>query len=232
MTVILLRHGRSTANTSGVLAGRSAGVDLDDHGRSQATGIIERLAAVESLAAVVRSPLQRCEQTVAPLVKHRGCPEIVEDRLIEVDYGQWSGRSIKELLSEPLWRVVQQQPSAAIFPDGEGLASVQARAVAAVRELDARFAGEDGSGVWIACTHGDVIKAVLADAMGMHLDSFQRIVVEPASMSVVRYSVARPYVHAVNCTSTMAALGSTPKHEAKADAQHPDDAVVGGSTGT
>lgn len=232
MTVILLRHGRSTANTSGVLAGRSPGVDLDEHGRSQATAIIERLTAVESLAAVVRSPLQRCQQTVAPLVQNRGCAEIVEDRLVEVDYGQWSGRPIKELLSEPLWRVVQQQPSAAIFPDGEGLAQVQARAVAAVRELDARFAGEDGSGVWIACTHGDVIKAVLADAMGMHLDSFQRIVVEPASMSVVRYSVARPYVHAVNCTSTMSALGSPPKNEVKADAQQTDDAVVGGSTGT
>lgn len=232
VTVILLRHGRSTANTSGVLAGRSPGVDLDGHGRSQATGIIERLAAVESLTAVVRSPLQRCAQTVAPLVAHRGCTEIVEDRLLEVDYGQWSGRPIKELLSEPLWRVVQQQPSAAIFPDGEGLAQVQARAVAAVRELDARFAGDDGSGVWIACTHGDVIKAVLADAMGMHLDSFQRIVVEPASMSVVRYSVARPYVHAVNSTSTLSALGTPPKHEVKPNSGHPDDAVVGGSTGT
>jgi probable phosphomutase (TIGR03848 family) len=238
VTVILLRHGRSTANTSGVLAGRTEGVNLDDHGRSQATGLIERFRGMGSLSAVVRSPLQRCEQTVAPLVEHFGCPEIVDERLLEVDYGQWSGRPIKELLSEPLWRVVQQQPSAAIFPGGEGLAQVQARAVAAVRELDARFAGEDGAGVWIACTHGDVIKAVLADAMGMHLDSFQRIVVEPASASVIRYSLARPYVHAVNCTSTLPAIPSAPKPseqaEQKSSAGSPqsDEAVVGGSTGT
>ena len=239
MTVILLRHGRSTANTSGVLAGRTEGVNLDDHGRTQAAALIERLGGLSGLAAVVRSPLQRCEQTVAPLVEHFGCPEIVEDRLVEVDYGQWSGRPIKELLSEPLWRVVQQQPSAAIFPGGEGLAQVQSRAVAAVRELDARFAGEDGAGVWIACTHGDVIKAVLADAMGMHLDAFQRIVVEPASVSVIRYSLARPYVHAVNCTSTLPSIPSAPKPSEAAEQKssesgeaQSDEAVVGGSTGT
>lgn len=232
MTVILLRHGRSTANTSGVLAGRTPGIDLDDHGRGQAAAIVERIAAVGTLAAVVRSPLQRCAQTVTPLVQHLGVEEIVDERLVEVDYGQWSGRPIKELLSEPLWRVVQQQPSAAIFPGGEGLAQVQSRAVAAIRELDARFAGEDGAGVWVACSHGDVIKAVLADAMGMHLDAFQRIVVEPASMSVVRYSVARPYVHAVNCTSTLQKLGSGPKHESKSADKQSDEAVVGGATGT
>ncbi|PXW33844.1 UNVERIFIED_CONTAM: putative phosphomutase (TIGR03848 family) [Williamsia faeni] len=239
MTVILLRHGRSTANTSGVLAGRSAAVGLDDHGRSQSVGLIERFGDLQKPVAVVRSPLLRCEQTVAPLVSHFQCPEIVDERLVEVDYGQWTGRPIKELLSEPLWRVVQQQPSAAIFPDGEGLAQVQSRAVAAIRELDARFSGEDGSGIWIACTHGDVIKAILADAMGMHLDSFQRIVVEPASASVVRYSLARPYVHAVNCTSTLPSIPARPKPSEKVETSdnshgpaHTDDAVVGGSTGT
>jgi broad specificity phosphatase PhoE len=134
--------------------------------------------------------------------------------------------------------VVQQQPSAAIFPGGEGLAHVQSRAVAAVRELDARFAGEDGSGIWIACTHGDVIKSVLADAMGMHLDAFQRIVVEPASASVIRYSLARPYVHAVNCTSVLPTISSPPKSTDGAGQKHTDagkqsdEAVVGGSTGT
>lgn len=221
-----------------MLAGRSASVGLDDHGRSQSDGLIERFSGLPNPVAVVRSPLLRCEQTVAPLVGHFDCPEIVDERLVEVDYGQWTGRPIKELLSEPLWRVVQQQPSAAIFPDGEGLAQVQARAVAAIRELDARFAGEDGSGIWIACTHGDVIKAILADAMGMHLDSFQRIVVEPASASVVRYSVARPYVHAVNCTSALPSIPAQPKQSEKSEQSeksghsHPDDAVVGGSTGT
>jgi probable phosphomutase (TIGR03848 family) len=222
-----------------VLAGRSAAVGLDDHGRAQSVALIERLGDLQKPVAVVRSPLLRCEQTVAPLVDHFDCPEIIDERLVEVDYGQWTGRPIKELLSEPLWRVVQQQPSAAIFPDGEGLAQVQSRAVAAVRELDARFSGEDGSGIWIACTHGDVIKAILADAMGMHLDSFQRIVVEPASASVVRYSLARPYVHAVNCTSTLPSIPAQPKQSEKTEKSegspghaHADDAVVGGSTGT
>ena len=97
--------------------------------------------------------------------------------------------------------MVQQQPSAAVFPDGEGLAHVQARAVAAVREHDRRLAEEHGGDVlWLACTHGDVIKAVVADALGTHLDSFQRITADPGSMSVIRYTALRPFVVHVNHT--------------------------------
>ena len=142
MTVILLRHGRSTANTSGLLAGRSPGVHLDDRGRAQADDLVTRLGDyLGEIRAVARSPLDRCAETVAPLLSALGTngdrpPEIVVDELIEVDYGGWTGRPIKELLGEPLWKVVQQQPSAAVFPDGEGLADVQSRAVRAVRELD------------------------------------------------------------------------------------------------
>lgn len=233
MTVILLRHGRSTANTSGVLAGRSIGVDLDDTGRTQAQSLIDRLSDVATLAAVVRSPLQRCEQTVAPLVADRGLTEIVDDRLIEVDYGQWTGRPIKDLLGEDMWKTVQQQPSAAIFPDGEGLAHVQSRAVAAIRQLDAVYGGPDGSGVWVACSHGDVIKSILADAMGMHLDSFQRIVVEPASISIIRYSPSRPYVHTVNSTGVKPSFPAPPPPttDTAEDQGSSDDAVIGGSTG-
>lgn len=233
MTVILLRHGRSTANTSGVLAGRSAGVDLDDTGRSQADSVVDRLADVSELVGIVRSPLQRCEQTVEPLARARGIGPIVEERLVEVDYGSWTGRKITDLVGEDLWKTVQQQPSAAVFPDGEGLADVQARAVRAIRDLDARLAGPDRSGVWVACTHGDVIKAIVADAMGVHLDSFQRIVVEPSSMSVIRYSSARPYVHTVNSTTGRPSVPAPPP--APKESETPptgDDAVIGGSTGT
>ncbi|MGB6072909.1 MAG: histidine phosphatase family protein, partial [Rhodococcus sp. (in: high G+C Gram-positive bacteria)] len=126
MTVILLRHGRSTSNTAGTLAGRSAGVELDDRGREQAQAVADRLGDLP-VAEIVRSPLLRCEQTVEPLAAKLGLSPVVEDRLVEVDYGQWTGRAIKELLAEPLWKVVQQHPSAAVFPEGEGLATVQQR---------------------------------------------------------------------------------------------------------
>ncbi|GAB3127080.1 histidine phosphatase family protein [Tsukamurella serpentis] len=217
MTVILLRHGRSSANTSGVLAGRSEGVALDAAGRAQAADLVGRLADVD-LVAAVRSPLLRCEQTLAPLIAAHDVTAEVDERLIEVDYGSWTGRAIKDLLEEPLWRVVQEQPSAARFPDGEALAEVQARAVAAIRDHDRRVTDQHGPGAtWVACSHGDVIKAVLADALGTHLDQFQRLFVAPASVSVITYGAARPLVQCVNSSGSVA----LPKRPAK-------EATVGG----
>ncbi|ORV40917.1 phosphoglycerate mutase [Mycolicibacter engbaekii] len=227
MTVILLRHGRSTSNTSGVLAGRSEGVDLDDLGREQAAQLVGRFDGLP-IRAVVRSPLLRCRSTVEPLAAALGLEPLVDDRLAEVDYGTWTGRKISELVAEPLWRVVQAQPSAAIFPEGEGLAQVQSRAVAAVRDHDRQLAEQHGADVlWVACTHGDVIKAVIADALGVHLDGFQRITADPASASVIRYTPLRPFVIHLNHTgaSLAAAVRSSP-----APAGHESDAVVGGST--
>ncbi|OZC81876.1 phosphoglycerate mutase [Rhodococcus sp. 06-412-2C] len=235
MTVILLRHGRSTSNTAGTLAGRSAGIELDDRGREQAQAVADRLGELP-VAEIVRSPLLRCEQTVEPLAARLGMSPMVEDRLVEVDYGQWTGRTIKELLAEPLWKVVQQHPSAAVFPDGEGLATVQQRAVQAVREHDARLAAQHGRDVlWVACSHGDVIKSVLSDAMGAHLDSFQRIVADPASISVVRYTSTRPFVLRTNDTgSDLSAF--VPKAEepdtSDTDNSSSSDAVVGGGAGS
>lgn len=226
MTVILLRHGRSTSNTAHTLAGRSDGVDLDDKGREQAQTVVTRIGELP-VKAIVRSPLLRCERTVEPLAAALGLQPVVEERIVEVDYGSWTGRKIGDLVKEPLWKVVQQQPSAAVFPDGEGLAQVQARAVAAVREHDRRLADEHGGDVlWVACTHGDVIKAVLADALGNHLDTFQRITADPASMSVIRYTDVRPFVLHVNHTGS----GLTAALSAKPAAAPETDAVVGGST--
>ncbi|NLU84959.1 histidine phosphatase family protein [Rhodococcus sp. HNM0569] len=200
MTVVLVRHGRSTSNTARTLAGRSPGVELDEHGIGQAERLVDRLAAVD-VVEIVQSPLLRCEQTVTPLARARGLTPVIDARLAEVDYGDWTGRELASLVKEPLWRVVQQHASAAVFPGGEGLAQVQARAVAAVREHDARLAREHGRDVlWVACTHGDVVKAVLADAIGIHLDGFQRIVAEPASLSVVRYTETSPFVLRTNDT--------------------------------
>ncbi|CAN5413968.1 histidine phosphatase family protein [soil metagenome] len=226
MTVILLRHGRSTSNTAHTLAGRSEGVELDDKGREQAAGVLDRVKELP-IKALVRSPLLRCRQTLEPLAAELGLEPLIEERLAEVDYGAWTGRKIGELVKEPLWAVVQQQPSAAVFPDGEGLAAVQTRAVAAVREHDKRLADAFGADtLWVACTHGDVIKAILADALGTHLDGFQRITADPASMSVIRYTTLRPFVIHVNHTgpALASALNAPPPKEAESDA------VVGGST--
>lgn len=222
MTVILLRHGRSTSNTAHTLAGRTAGVELDEKGTGQAAELVERLDGLP-IRALVRSPLLRCRLTLEPVAAALGLEPVVDERLAEVDYGQWTGRKLAELVTEPLWSVVQQQPSAAVFPDGEGLAQVQARAVAAVREHDRRLAEEHGGdALWVACTHGDVIKAVVADALGTHLDSFQRITADPASCSVIRYTPMRPFVVHVNHTgSRLASALSAPP---------PGDATVGGST--
>jgi probable phosphomutase (TIGR03848 family) len=229
VTVILLRHGRSVSNTAHTLAGRSEGVELDAKGVSQADALVERLAGLP-ITALVRSPLLRCRLTLEPLAAALGLEPLIDERLSEVDYGQWTGRNLGDLVKEPLWTVVQQQPSAAVFPDGEGLAQVQARAVAAVRDHDRRLAEEHGTDVlWVACTHGDVIKSVVADALGAHLDSFQRITADPASMSVIRYTPARPFVVHVNHTGAelASALRTPPPGDAGGEVT---DAVVGGST--
>jgi probable phosphomutase (TIGR03848 family) len=229
-TVLLVRHGL-TAMTGPVLAGRTPGVHLDDRGQRQAAALAERLAAAP-LAAIVTSPLERCVETAQAI--RDGHPKVpawhVEDRLVECGYGDWTGRAIKELAKEPLWRIVQQHPSAAVFPgpEGEGLAQTQARAVAAVRSWNATLGSE---AVWLACSHGDVIKAVLADALGLHLDQFQRIVVDPASISVVTYTDTRPFVVRVNDTGgDVSALIPPPR---KGRRRKPSsDAVVGGGAGT
>ena len=234
MTVILLRHGRSTSNTAGILAGRAEGVDLDDKGREQAVGLIDRIGELP-IRALICSPMLRCRRTLEPLAEALSLEPVIEDRLAEVDYGEWTGRKLGDLASEPLWRVVQAHPSAAVFPGGEGLAQVQARAVSAVREHDRRLAlehgGEQGDALWVACTHGDVIKSVIADAYGMHLDSFQRVNADPASVSVIRYTQLRPFVVHVNHTGARlsAALRAAPAPKAEPKAES-GDAVVGGST--
>jgi probable phosphomutase (TIGR03848 family) len=228
-TVVLLRHGRTTANTGGVLAGWTPGVQLDEAGAAQAQAVAERLTEVP-LAAVVSSPLERCRQTAAAVVAGRDAEVQTDDRLGEARYGDWTGRTLKELVKEPLWKVVQQHPSAAVFPgaDGEGLAQTQARAVAAVREWNAKL-GPDA--VWLACSHGDVIKAVLADALGLHLDQFQRIVVDPASISVVTYTETRPFVVRMNDVGGDVSPLIPPPRKRRRRTKS-SDAVVGGGAGT
>ena len=231
-TVILVRHGRTTANASGTLAGRTPGVRLDDVGRAQAERAGARLAPVP-LAEVVTSPLERCRQTSKLLLAAQtGEPRLsTEKGITECDYGEWQGRPLRELAKEKLWRTVQAQPSAVVFPGGESMTTMQARSVAAVRTHDARIVAEHGpDAVWVAVSHGDIIKSVLADALGMHLDLFQRINVDPASISIIRYTESRPYVLATNTHEGDLAWLVPPK-KTRRRRSATSDAVVGGGAG-
>ncbi|KOU54646.1 histidine phosphatase family protein [Streptomyces sp. WM6378] len=224
-TLILVRHGRSTANTAGVLAGWTPGVALDERGRAQAAALPARLASLP-LAAVVTSPLQRCRETVQPLLDARpGLPLHPEDLIGECHYGDWSGRKLSELSAEPLMEVVQQHPSNAAFPGGESMRAMQARAVEAVRDWNTRIETEHGpDAVYAMCSHGDIIKSIVADALGMHLDLFQRISVEPCSLTVIRYTRLRPFLVRLGDTGDLASLA--PREKA------PDEqAEVGGGAG-
>jgi probable phosphomutase (TIGR03848 family) len=263
-TLILLRHGRTSANTSGVLAGWTPGIGLDDTGRTQAEAVGRRLRGLP-LAAIVRSPLQRCAETLELALAEAARPAdplapdpaaallpggaangrrrraakpplppepVVEERLGECRYGDWEGQPLKKLVKEPMWSVVQAHPSAAVFPNGEALADTAARGVAAVRDWDARVtAGHGPDAIWLACSHGDVIKAIVADALGLHLDQFQRIVAEPCSVTVIRYTPLRPFVMRTNDTGgDLSSLVPTKKRRRRATAAD-SDAAVGGGTG-
>jgi probable phosphomutase (TIGR03848 family) len=203
-TVVLIRHGRTAANTAGILAGRASGVELDEVGREQAAAVGQRLAGV-SLHTIVTSPLRRCRQTAQAIQSaNDGEPYVaVEQGLIECGYGEWTGKSMRELSKDRLWQSVQHQPSAVRFPGGESMSEMSGRAVSAIRSWNRQLAADRGEeAVWAAVSHGDLIKAILADALGMHLDSFQRILVDPAAVSVVRYTPLRPYVITVNSSGS------------------------------
>jgi len=181
---------------------------------------------------VVSSPLERCRQTARAVARAQATPlRVASERgLVECDYGEWQGRPLRELAKEKLWATVQGAPSAAVFPGGESLAAMQARAVAAVRRRDAELEERDGPGaVWVAVSHGDLIKSILADALGMHLDLFQRIHVDPASISVVRYTATRPFVLATNShEGDLSWLAPKPGRRRR---RAGSDAVVGGGAG-
>lgn len=228
-TVLLVRHGRTAANADGLLAGWTPGISLDEQGRAQADALAARLAPVP-LAAVVSSPLDRCRETATALVAGRdGTAVEIDERLGECRYGDWTGKELKRLGKDPLWKVVQAHPSAAVFPGaaGEPLRAMQARAVDAVRDWNARL-GEDST--YLVCTHGDVIKAVVADALGLHLDLFQRLVADPCSLTVLRYTTLRPFVLRLNDTGGGVADLLPPKRRRRKRAS--SDAVVGGAAGT
>ena len=253
--VLIVRHGL-TSSTGKALTGWLPGISLDDRGQAQAAALAARLARVP-LAAIVSSPLERCVQTASIIAASNGGPAAhsaelagragangqvagedvkriavqLDERLGECRYGDWTGQSLRKLARDPLWRVVQAHPSAVRFPGpaGETMTGMQQRAVAAVRDWNASL-GKDA--VYLVCSHGDVIKAILADALGMHLDMSQRIQVDPCSLSVVRYTTLRPFVLRVNDTGADAvALAGQATSAAAARPTAEADAQVGGGAG-
>ncbi|HKR71474.1 MAG TPA: MSMEG_4193 family putative phosphomutase [Streptosporangiaceae bacterium] len=229
--VLVVRHGL-TAATGNALSGRTPGIPLDDRGRSQAAAIAERLSQVR-LDAIISSPLERCAQTATAIAEQqKACNEVtIDDRLIEVGYGDWTGQSLRKLAREPLWRVVQAHPSAVTFPGpgGETLPDIQRRAVTAIRDWNGRLGQE---AVYLICSHADVIKAILADSLGLHLDLYQRIQIDPCSLSVIRYTPLRPFVERMNDTGgSVTSLIRKDKAAAGASALQPGDAPVGGGAG-
>ncbi|GAA2372547.1 histidine phosphatase family protein [Nonomuraea africana] len=225
-TILLARHGL-TAMTGPVLAGWTPGVHLSEAGETQAKALATRLAEVR-LDAIVSSPLERCQETAQAVAEGRGLEIETDERFGECGYGEWTGRPLTELAKEPLWPVVQSHPSAAVFPGGEALADMQHRAVAAVRAWNQRL-GEKS--VYLVCTHGDVIKAVVADALGLHLDQFQRITADPASVTIIRYTPLRPFVLRLNDVGELRLPEGSEEKDGGENITG-SDAAVGGGPGT
>jgi probable phosphomutase (TIGR03848 family) len=222
-TLLLVRHGL-TKMTGPVLAGWTPGVHLDDRGQEQARALAERLSKVP-VAGIVASPLERCQETASALAGGRDLAVVTDERLGECRYGDWTGQELKKLVKDPLWKVVQAHPSAAAFPGGEALRDTQNRAVDAVRDHNRSFGGD---ATWIAVSHGDVIKAVVADALGLHLDLFQRIQVDPCSLTVIRYTELRPFVVRLNDIGGAVEDLMPPKRRRR---RASSDAPVGGGAG-
>jgi len=229
-----VRHGL-TASTGQLLTGWTPGVGLDERGRAQAKALGERIASVP-LDAIVTSPLDRCQQTVEEIVAARAgrtgpdgqaAAPVVEDRVGECRYGDWTGKPLKELEKDPLWPVVQAHPSAVRFPgtEGESMLDMQHRAVSAIREWNTRL-GKDAT--YLVCSHGDVIKAIVADCLGLHLDHCQRIIADPCSLTVIRYTPLRPFLLRLNDTGGgVDDLLPRPAGHGASES----DAVVGGGAG-
>jgi len=201
-TLILVRHGHT--DTAGKrLTGWQRGVHLNERGRAQADALAARLRDVP-VRALYSSPLERCRETAAPLARARSLPVRIRRGLIEVDYGEWSGRTLSQLRRTKLWRTVQHAPSSMTFPGGESLLGVQARAVA---ELDAITADHRRDTVAVV-THADVVRLALAHYAGIHLDDLQRLIVDPASISVVVLGTGVPRLVKVNDTGDLGVLAA------------------------
>jgi probable phosphomutase (TIGR03848 family) len=193
--VLLVRHGQ-TPTTGRVLPGRAPGLHLSDAGRAQARAAADRIARLKKVAAVYASPLERTRETAAPIAKAHGLRVRTDKGLLECDFGDWTGRDLGALAKLPEWKVVQRHPSRFRFPGGESFAEMQLRITSTIQRLAATHAGE----TVVAVSHADPIKAAVNEAVGAHLDAFQRLVVSPCSVTALLVSPEHTTVLAVNST--------------------------------
>ena len=196
--IYLVRHGHSTANLKGILAGRDRSIHLSQRGLSEVALLAKRLETVK-FAGIYSSPLPRCIETLSSVLETRSNLEIeLVDDLIEMDYGKWSSKKLSTLSKKSLWPTIQKNPSQVRFPDGESFAEMNARSTSAVLRL-----AKPGKNILI-CSHGDVIKAILTNLLGSLLDNLQRIGIDPASISMISLGT-RPIIHSMNDTSHLQA---------------------------
>jgi probable phosphoglycerate mutase len=199
MRLVLIRHAHSEANAAGILSGRLPNVHLSEKGVKQAEDLARRLGSFP-VSNLRISPMERCFETIAPWINSTILPSqpsfqpVIDQELTEVDYGQWSGKKLAVLSKSKLWKVVQESPSRMYFPKGEGIAQMQARAMKSIHES----VSIKKKGAAVIVSHGDVIKSIVASALGMHLDEFQRIIIDPASISIVDFSSTKPRVLLLN----------------------------------
>jgi probable phosphomutase (TIGR03848 family) len=194
--LLLIRHAENDWVRSGRLAGWTPDIHLNEAGQRQAEALGERLAAAK-LRAVYSSPLERAVETAQAVLKHHPDLELrIEEGLGEVHFGAWTGKRLRKLARTRLWRVVQGYPSGMRFPQGESFHEMQARVVGTLE----RIAGEHPQSAVAIFSHSDVIKAVVAYYAGMHLDLFQRIVISPASISIIDLHRMRPFIVRLNDT--------------------------------
>jgi probable phosphomutase (TIGR03848 family) len=205
-TIVFIRHGQNEFVGSGKLAGWLPGVHLNDVGRAQAEALAKGLAGLK-FDAIYASPLERTMETAEPIAKGQGLNVQVRAGLGEIDYGRWQGRTLKSLRKLKSWGRIQHQPSLASFPEGESFPQAQARIVAEVEELRAQHSGKKAI---IACvSHADMIKLALAHYLGLPLDLFQRLVVEPGSVSVL--AVGKDTIRLIRLNDTRLIQSPQPK---------------------
>ena len=195
VTVLLVRHG-TTATTGTILPGRAPGLHLAETGRAQAGEAAARIGALEGVRAVYASPMERAQETAAPIACAVGRRVRIVDGLNECDFGDWTGRKLADLRRLNAWKQVQRNPSGFRFPGGESFAEMQTRIWGTLGELTARHRG----GAIVVVSHADPIKAAVAQAVGTPLDLFQRLVISPCSITVISLGTSGPLVLTVNST--------------------------------
>ena len=193
--VLLVRHGQ-TPTTGKLLPGRAPGLHLADVGVEQAKKAAERISDLKTVDAIYASPLERARETAAPIAAARGMRVQIDKGLLECDFGDWTGAELKNLMKLPEWNTVQRAPSTFRFPNGESFTEMQTRMVSAVDRLRAKHQG----GTIVCVSHADPIKALVAHAMGTHIDLFQRIVISTCSITAIAYGMGAPVVLTVNST--------------------------------